>query len=115
MKISGFEKALFDYFVKLGFYSKNKSFYKSINSITLKFFVQRSAYSDVCYINFWIIIDGLHSNENLFKLKIGDIIGRVIYVIGNEEKRSFFSILEPTKIKVELKLKEPIKNKKETN
>ena len=85
MKISGFEKALFDYFVKLGFYSKNKSFYKSINSITLKFFVQRSAYSDVCYINFWIIIDGLHSNENLFKLKIGDIIGRVIYVIGNEE------------------------------
>lgn len=46
MKISSFEKALFDYFDNLGFYSKNKAFYKSINSGTLKFFVQRSAYSD---------------------------------------------------------------------
>ncbi len=36
----------------------------------------------------------------------------IINVIGNEEKRSFFSILEPTKIKVELTLKEQIKNKK---
>ena len=36
----------------------------------------------------------------------------IINVIGNEEKRSFFSILEPTKIKVELTLKEPVKNKK---
>ena len=36
----------------------------------------------------------------------------IINVIGNEEKRSFFSILEPTKIKVELTLKEEIKNKK---
>ena len=32
----------------------------------------------------------------------------IINVIGNEEKRSFFSILEPTKIKVELTLKEKI-------
>ena len=32
----------------------------------------------------------------------------IINVIGNEEKRSFFSILEPTKIKVELTLKEPV-------
>ena len=36
----------------------------------------------------------------------------IINVIGNEEKRSFFSILEPTKIKVELTLKEPVKIKK---
>ena len=36
----------------------------------------------------------------------------IINVIGNEEKRSFFSTLEPTKIKVELTLKEPIKIKK---
>lgn len=85
MKISSFEKALFDYFDNLGFYSKNKSFYKSINSGALKFFVQRSAYSDACYINFWIIIDDLHSDENLFKLNMGDIMGRVIYVVGNEE------------------------------
>ena len=36
----------------------------------------------------------------------------IINVIGSEEKRSFFSILEPTKIKVELTLKEPVKIKK---
>lgn len=36
----------------------------------------------------------------------------IINVIGNEEKRSFFSILEPTQIKVELTLKEPVKIKK---
>lgn len=36
----------------------------------------------------------------------------IINVIGNEEKRSFFSILESTKIKVELTLKEPVKIKK---
>ena len=36
----------------------------------------------------------------------------IINVIGNEEKRSFFSILELTKIKVELTLKESIKIKK---
>ena len=36
----------------------------------------------------------------------------IINVIGNEEKRSLFSILEPTKIKVELTLKEPVKIKK---
>ena len=36
----------------------------------------------------------------------------IINVIGNEEKRSFFSILEETKIKVELTLKEPVKIKK---
>ena len=36
----------------------------------------------------------------------------IINVIGNEEKRSFFSILEPTTIKVELTLKEPVKIKK---
>lgn len=36
----------------------------------------------------------------------------IINVIDNEEKRSFFSILEPTKIKVELTLKEPVKIKK---
>ena len=36
----------------------------------------------------------------------------IINVIGNEEKRSFFSILGPTKIKVELTLKEPVKIKK---
>lgn len=36
----------------------------------------------------------------------------IINVIGKEEKRSFFSILEPTKIKVELTLKEPVKIKK---
>lgn len=35
----------------------------------------------------------------------------IINVIGNEEKRSFFSILEPTKIKVELTLKEQVKTK----
>ena len=85
MNISIFEKALFDFFGKLGFYSKNKSFYKSINATTLKFFVQHSTYSDVCYINFWIIIDDLHTNENLFKLKMGDIIGRVIFVVENKE------------------------------
>ncbi len=85
MNISIFEKALFDYFNELGFYSKNKSFYKSINSSTLKFFVQHSIYTDVCYINFWIIIDDLHSNEDLLKLKMGDIIGRVLYVVDNKE------------------------------
>ena len=36
----------------------------------------------------------------------------IINVIGNEEKRSFFSILEPTKIKVELTLKEDVKGAK---
>lgn len=35
----------------------------------------------------------------------------IINIIGNEEKRSFFSILEPTKIKVELTLKEQVKTK----
>lgn len=65
-----------------------------------------------------IIAEGRTTNEAIenglkeLNAKRDDVI---INVIGNEEKRSFFSILEPTKIKVELKLKEPIKNKKETN
>ena len=65
-----------------------------------------------------IIAEGRTTNEAIenglkeLNAKRDDVI---INVIGNEEKRSFFSILEPTKIKVELKLKEPIKNKKEIN
>ena len=63
-----------------------------------------------------IIIEGRTTNEAIEKglkelnAKRDDVI---INIIGNEEKRSFFSILEPTKIKVELILKESIKNKKE--
>ena len=63
-----------------------------------------------------IIIEGRTTNEAIEKglkelnAKRDDVI---INIIGNEEKRSFFSILEPTKIKVELILKESIKNKKD--
>lgn len=62
-----------------------------------------------------IFAEGRTTNEAIEKglkelnAKREDVI---INVIGNEEKRSFFSILEPTKIKVELILKEPVKDKK---
>jgi len=62
-----------------------------------------------------IFAEGRTTNEAIenglkqLNAKMEDVI---INVIGNEEKRSFFSILEPTKIKVELTLKEPVKNKK---
>lgn len=61
-----------------------------------------------------IIAEGRTTNEAIenglkkLKVKKEDVI---IKVIGNEEKRSFFSILEPTVIKVELTLKEENKNK----
>ena len=63
-----------------------------------------------------IIAEGRTTNEAIetglkeLNVKREDVI---INIIGNEEKRSFFSILEPTKIKVELILKDSIK--KENN
>ncbi len=63
-----------------------------------------------------IVAEGRTTNEAIEKglkelnAKREDVI---INIIGNEEKRSFFSILEPTKIKVELILKDSIK--KENN
>lgn len=63
-----------------------------------------------------IIAEGRTTNEAIEKglkelnAKRDDVI---INIIGNEEKRSFFSILEPTKIKVELILKNSIKSKKD--
>lgn len=66
-----------------------------------------------------IIAEGKTTNEaienGLKKLnaKKEDVI---INVLGNEEKRSFFNILEPTKIKVELILREKkIKGKEDTD
>ena len=66
-----------------------------------------------------IIAEGRTTNEAIenglkeLNAKKEDVI---INIIGNEEKRSFFSILEPTKIKVELTLKETHKPvKKESN
>ena len=62
-----------------------------------------------------IIAEGRTTNEAIenglkeLNVKKEDVI---INVIGNEEKRSFFSILEPTKIKVELTLKETHKTVK---
>ena len=73
-----FNKSIKSMLESKSFINYKKIYYKEVNDVYFVLELQKSFYSNSYYLNYRMFVKEIHSKEDIFKLTIGDLSGRVL-------------------------------------